>query len=1229
MASNSINLYFSHSVEQLAQVLADQVMLQQASGSIFVAPKVLVPNANMQRYLQLTMAKINGVCAHVDFPFLETGLFQAVNELLDKQFTHLSGTMVAWSVWRLLHDEKLLENPVYASIKTYLGGIESAQLLATKRWQLSQKLAKLMLDYEAQRPEMVHQWLQGKQVFHSSSDTRLKQSEQLQKDLYLRIYNAEFSQRSITLFQAALKLERQQYNSTQQSIHIFTPSRLSQLHRKLLLQLGQFMSIHIYSLNVCSEYWEDLQTEQEVRWQQRLLKSYKSHPVSTVDNDGLPTADTVTGEVFVELSSFADENELLKAWGKPGREALKLFSEIEVDAIHHSIAYQDDWLIPDFSAAHSLLHVLQSNVLNRSAAAAQIQAKDALSSLQFACAPSIIREVEAVYNSILWNLEQSPELALNEIAVLVTDMNQYRFVLEQVFEELNHQHQLQLSYAIVDSSAAKESLYAAAVLDLFTVLDEDFIRSSVFKWLDNPCVQAANHFDANDWQDWLSVVDQLGIYCGFSALYPASQDDYNVAVDQLFTWQQGLSRLHQSLATGSDNGAEFDVSAIGAERIGQLSVLLETLYQYKLRLNQVQTAAQWEQQLNQLFDLLIAVPADNQQEHNIQMALQQSLLNLAAAEPDLRLSFADIKQFISHELQQLPASKGSYLSGGVVCAALQPMRPIPFKLTYVLGLDEKTFPGQVRHETLDLTQRSRRIGDINTVENNNYLLLETLMCSREKLYLSYVGMDLLRDEIIQPSPAFSTLYQYATSLLDLNALDLDCLPITQLPLDASESAHFDGSQLELQDWGVNYSFADYLLKVNRQQADWQPRSNDLSPAQLSAWQRLQAVKSQEQADIDKVLNLKQMVDTNSSSASVIQLDAQQLADYLSNPQAAVLQQLGIESKHPEDRSLVEHEPTQLTPLLKHAIFTDSIKQWLEQPQTANLPTIIKQQHQHHLSLSQAPLALFADLAELAKVAEPLNKALVDQLADKQVLGSLKVGQASTQATADLAVDGVLLTLDNGQQVQINGLAEQLYQQAGYLSDQVVISSSKQSGEWNKKLIKPFINWCLWQLSNQVNVAEVFNVHLVFPDKYQHIEFKQWYAAGASFATKPGIESYLQKLVQQYLALPAYFLPSDLLNDLKVTTKPEVPQAVPFLGKGSKAKSNHYLAYEHTDLCSEDVQAVLTKYMSGMHWPSYEEIFQLVQVQPSDDPLTTYRQNLMPLFAMVKGRLDVVEQGGQS
>ncbi len=1209
MHGNGINLYFSHSVERLVDALSMQLQHQQSTQPVFEAPKVLVPNANMQRFLQLSLASKNGVCAHIDFPFLETGLFQIVNDLGQFKQQQLNGQLLSWLILGLLKSEDVFDNVYYQPIRNYLNDQESNQLRATKLWQLSRKLAVLLLDYESQRPEMVDAWSQGKLVFPNSHDLHLQQLEKMQQHLYGEITAISQNHQLSTLYQLGRELQQSQIDTTEKPIHLFTPSRLSQLHRQLIIQLGQWLPIHIYQLNVCVEYWEDMQTDGEVRWCQTKLKQLQKLKVELRDEDGqFLEANQHRAESFAELAHFADENPLLRAWGKPGREALKLFSEIENDAIHSSIKYHDHWLLPEELTQQSLLHLLQFNVLQREPNQQKITDLAQLKSLQMAAAPSIYREVEAVYNNILWNLKQDERLLQNDIALLVTDMNKYRFVIEQVFESLNQRCQTQLQYAIVDSSAATESRYAEAVLDLFKVLDDDFIRASVFKWLDNSCVKAANQFDDKDWFDWLMAVEHLGIYCGYDQLYAATAERKDI--EKLFTWEQGLQRLHRTLAVMDEDTEQL--SFLDAARIGQFSVLIETLYQFKKQNQQPKTVRQWEQQLNRMFDLLLAMPADEPREQYVQLALQQSLLKLANTQADLVLSYADIKQFIQHELKQIPASKGSYLTGGVVCAALQPMRPIPFKITYVLGMDETTFPGQLQKETLDLTNRSRRIGDINVVENKNYLFLETLMCTREKLYLSYVSQDLQKDEVIEPSPVLLTLKSACEDLLDLDQLAIEAFPIVKLPLDASDGFETDHVQNSFSDWMVNFSYTDLLLYCEKNQLDNYPQPNNAIHQQQ--WELFKN-------NTGKIVELVESESSKTAtSTEIIEIDASQLADFLINPQAAILKKQGILSKHPEDVSLIDSEPQDISGLIKHRIFVASIEDWLENPQTANFNQLLEQHHKQQLLKSKAPVDLFANLEMFDGIELQLEEQLKPQVVNSELIGSVRVGDSKVQEQPGLSVKGVKLQLDDGQQVIINGLAEHVFADNKVLSGQVVISSGSKDSQWNSKLAKPFINWCLWQLTEDIPVQEPFVVNLVFPKKVHQVELKPWLVEDDSFSTKTDIGNYLKALVTDYLNEQSIYLPLELLTQLKVPKK-QTEAKLPLLAPNSKAQWVNYLAFDFNELDETDFQLIGDKYLSSTKWPSHEEILKLVEFKLTEHPADAYRKHLLPLFAMVHGHFN--------
>lgn len=1194
--SQGINLYFSHSVERLADLLSDKVHAQQAQNGLFSPVDVLVPNSNMQRYLQLHVAERKGVCAQVEFPFLETGLFHLTQKLTGQDHVHLNGTILTWKIWSFLKQLDRQKNDAFELLEHYINEEDSAGLKSRKQFQLSQKLAMLLLDYESQRPEMVRLWQSNQLVFKNSKDSYLSQLELMQQKLYQHIVQSDNKQN--TLLKMANDLQHSKLSKIEPAIHVFTPSRISQLHRQLMLQLAEFMPVNIYQLNVCMEYWEDMQTKGERDWYQSQLTQVAKLKVEVTDDNGLTTGgDNSSSELFSELMLNPDDNDLLQAWGKPGREALKLFSEIENDAAHYSIEFNDHW----FEAEHnkqSVLHSIQAHIINRTPKAEAVINAQQLNSLQFAVAPSIVREVEATYNSILWNCKQNPSLKLNEIAVLVTDVNKYRFVLEQVFDSLNHQHQHHLNYAIVDSNAEVESQYAAAVSGLFNVLEDDFIRASLFEWFDNPCVQEANHFNHTDWDNWLQAVDKLGIYCGYETLYEVE----DVVTSRLFTWQKGLETLRKSLVIDDD----LSISAfLSPEKIGQLSMIIESLKSYQQRLKTAQSTVQWERLINDMLETMIAVPDTNGQEQVVQMALQQSLQKLANNQPELVLNYQDIKLFIQNQLQEIPANKGNYLSGGVVCAALQPMRPIPFKLTYLLGMDEKLFPGQLSQETLDLTNRSRRIGDINAIENNQYLFLETLMCSREKLYLSYVGTDLVKDEVIEPSSVFITLYEYCDSLVDFDSLPISSYPVSQIPLNSQENFSFDNSHISHTDWLVNFSYADFLLHQSQHNAN-----EFLSPSTPAQKRIKEVFQAQLESEIPQ-----QECALQQEQVAIKEISADDLAQYLANPQISILKQLGIASKHEDDLSLVEQEPVKLQPLVKHKLFTHAIHDWLEQPATADFEQLLKHHYQIELRKSKAPMEIFAGLNQLSQVTNLLEKKLKSKLIDKTLVGTVRVGDIEASENPGILADAIKLELGQDQTVKVNGNAGHVFSDGELLTDMVVVSSSSKNSEWNSKLLLPFMNWCLWQLSPSIKVAEAFTVHMAFPAAIQSVVLRPWFAGDVSFSSQSTIRKYLQNVIKNYIHGEDEFMPVELVNQLKVSTKSE-RQIISFLGPKSVAKENVFLAYQK--LSADDKARLLEIYREKLDWPDYQEVLKTIEINQSEKPWEWVQSNLLPLYAMVKG-----------
>lgn len=1200
MKAQQINLYFSHEVEQLAAQLTHQLQLERSHSDNPLLPgRVIVPNANMQRYLQLHMAANHGICANLEFPFLENGLSQCLNLLEPHPEPDMwTQSDLAMQLFVLLNDANVMQEADLQPIQRYLQQQDNPSLISRKRWQLANRLAVLFISYDFQRPEMVVQWLDRQQHFKPSQDPHLLAMELAQRHLYRSLFGGKTGAQGRSLIQRFRAVDWEQRLTGSHSMHLFTPTRLSAFHRHLLAHLARHLPVHIYQLNVCCEYWEDMTTAGEDRWRQNI----RSEAIRAFDQagqmieQGSASAADLGAELFLELGDGLTENPLLKAWAKPGRESLRLFSQLEDDAIHLNVAFNPDWLISSRSLEPHALQVIQDTILQRLPAEPVLNSCEQLASLQMARAPSIHREVEAVYHSIMAQLQQQPELQLTDVAILVTDMDAYRPVIEQVFAEQNSQLPVQLLYSLIDASAKNSSRYAQGVLQLLDVLAHDFLRADVLRWLANDCVKQALDLSDEQLADWLQWCSQLGIYSGYERLYESNDDgvagdaDHGGhgaaaigALSRRFTWQQGLQRMRLSLVSPTDDWFSPDVDSLG-----QLAWIIEGLFHWQQQMQQPKTVRAWHALLIQLLDTYLAVPPDHRAEESVKLALFGALDRLSLHAAETTMDFTDMRVFLEQTLTDLTASKGSYLSGGIVCAALQPMRPIPFKITHVLGLDERSFPGEVFKDALDLTQRSRRLGDINTIENMNYLFLETLMCGREKLCLSYVAQDLIKDETILPSSTWRELHEYASSLLDSEALGFKSYPVTTIPLDSVMTSALAPDPLHAY-WLNNHSPLDHQKAVRSHQ-------------QLK----------QNQPFVSPTPNPPGLDMSRPNDWSV-----NDLVRLLENPLLSYVEQLGASKQLIDDELNTEHEPFALDGLSRHQLFDAAVGRFLEHvhhPDGPSLIDVLRDQYGQMAQQSQLPIPLFADLQSFKLQDHKSFQTFIKALQELKALpGPVVFGEGWHDMAADQELSATELLVDN-QLHQLHGSWDGLYARGEEICHQVVVSSSEYKA-WHKALIKPFLCWCMAQLDGELSVAEDFQLSVVFRDQVKTFTLRRWTAGELSFSSDSQIRAYLVGLVLGMLDPQPINLPFEVLADLRVYK--DQREAV-FSFKNYKGMV-HAFSYGFNDLSADEKTDLQDRYQEKTEaWiedKSYFELLKAIDWRFDPDPLTRYRQRLLPLHVM--------------
>ena len=637
--------------------------------------------------------------------------------------------------------------------------------------------------------------------------------------------------------------------------------------------------------------------------------------------------------------SSMKENRLLELWGRPGRECAQLLGGTAPGRMPERRC-ERQWIRARHDRAAkpaSVLQTLQRRILDPQTSGASGDRIPQDTSIQVVACPGAHREVETVYNSIIANMLADADLKLTDIAVLVTDMGVYKPAIESVFER-KPQH---IPYNLSDSSAARDSVFAQAVLSMLDMAlsDRSFTRADVFGLVLNPSFLAAARIDRQEALIWVNWAHQLSVFHSFDEndkySYPSSST--GIQANGLYTWKMGLRRLRLgrimapwSKGTEDPSAGQYasvvpfeDAESRDSARVGRFSNCIEGLCRKLRRLRgSIMPCASWAETLKALVDVFLAVPPDRPEEDIVRQALSRSLEDFSAFDrmgasqtgPEgVSLSF--VYEFVRASLDAIPSRHGSYLTGGVTISSLKPMRPIPFKIVHILGLGEGRFPGALVRSTLDLRAPERRMGDISPPEANRYMFLEILMATRQKLYLTYDCRDLQRDQELFPCSVVNQLRAY----LEDEVIEDKSFQIHQMPLKGASLRYLVPREKtpggESCDTLVDFSASNRLLCL----------VDALNRGKLKLGkEHLKTV-----CDMERSLDLKALPpDSPTRTETVVEsISSRELALFLENPLDAVVRRhLGIYDREEEDLWLVEDEPFYLAFPADYEILLETLQQ---------------------------------------------------------------------------------------------------------------------------------------------------------------------------------------------------------------------------------------------------------------------------------------------------------------
>lgn len=791
----------SHRLEDLTDLTVR--LLAQYPLAPFEEEVILVQSNGIAQWLKQAIAEHSGIATMLEVTLPARLVWRAYRAVLGQDIPRQSPYDKTRLRWRLL---RLLPNLIatqadFSALQRYVAHDPDQR----KLFQLSDKLADLLDQYQVYRADWLDAWSKGQFVIsHRGEQQPLPEQQRWQALLWQALVN-DIGAEQICSNRAALHqrfIEKcAQLTATGKRpagipprIVVFGISSLPRQTLEVLHALKGLCQVVLCVHNPCKYHWADIVDARDIQRQAARSRFVSKNNVSAAASPA-------------ELHDMAQP--LLASWGKQGRDYIRLLDEFDETALKASQFTELRFDLFDEDEATTLLAQLQSDILNLRPPTESQQCWPAYQSTDhsiiFQRCHSPQREIEVLHDHLLAAFAADPQLQPRDIMVMVPDINRYAPYIDAVFGKLQPPDKRAIPYTIADQGLRQRSPLLQALELILSAPQQRFLHSDVFDLLHVPAIQ--RRFGVS--QQQVSRLQQWSLAAGARWGLDATQRQ-TLGLEHDFaenSWQFAFNRMLYGYASGEltdnhwlDIEPYAEVAGIEAQAAGALAELLHQVHYYWQALSMPRTPAEWHPLLSQLLEQLFVASNDAEQLllTRLRDTLDEWLNSTTEAGFNGLLRYNIIAEVWLSAVDE-PNLQQRFMAGSVNFATLMPMRAIPFKRVCLLGMNDADYPRTAAKTDFDLMVQFYRAGDRSRREDDRYLFLEALLSAREQLYISWVGMSVQDNSDQPPSVLVGQLQDH------LDATWCDANPVAS---DASVSQQVTRNH-SLQPFAARYFSGDH------------------------------------------------------------------------------------------------------------------------------------------------------------------------------------------------------------------------------------------------------------------------------------------------------------------------------------------------------------------------------------------------------------------------------------
>jgi exodeoxyribonuclease V gamma subunit len=729
-----LHVHRAERADRLADGLAETLLAPLDDP--FSPDVVAVPTRGIERWLTQRLStrlgtsggRHDGVCANVEFPFpgrLIQGALAAATGLDPENDPWVAER----SVWPLLEVvDECLGEPWLATLARHLDGARGDPEDPMRRFGAVRHIADLFDRYAVHRPDMVRSWVA--QANGNPGDW--------QPELWRRLRERIGVESPAERLAPACERIRNDAGLLDLPVRLslFGLTRIPRSYLDALAAIAVQRDLHLFVLHPSPSLWQTVAAE------------LKTGPLITERGD--------------DRTAPKPANRLLASWGRDVRELQLVVAGAGESLDHHHG-------LPA-TQPQTLLATIQRDIREdrrppgpplpgEPDGRATLHPDDR--TVQIHACHGRARQVEVLRDVVLHLLEDDPTLEPRDVIVMCPDIETFAPLIQATFgsgrradededeDEPDDVHERlpDLRVRLADRSLRQTNPVLSVVSQVLALADQRATASQLLDLAGRDPVRRRFGFDDDDLSRMQEWVAESGIRWGFDA---AHREPFKLGSLHANTWRRGLDRMLVGVAMTEEDSRLVqgvlpldDVDSGAIDLAGRFAEFVDRAKEAADSLTEPKPIADWIDAIAHAADSLTATSErESWQRRELQRLLGDvDAESRGASEgggPELEL--ADVRVLLADRLRGRP-TRANFRTGHLTVCTLVPMRSVPHRVVFVLGLDDGEFPRRTRRDGDDLLLAEPHVGDRDPRAEDRQMLLDALMAATERLIITYSGAD--------------------------------------------------------------------------------------------------------------------------------------------------------------------------------------------------------------------------------------------------------------------------------------------------------------------------------------------------------------------------------------------------------------------------------------------------------------------------------------------------------